>query len=653
MNSRAAMRLHRLSNKQLSLAWIVLAVAIIVLAFGPARALAEGYEMSHVGIEATVNPDGTIYVVEDRTFDFDEPFHNCYWDLSTSTSASELSDLSIQIESAGEVIEGSYQPYTESDSVRVGTSYIIEDRDSVVRVFLDTKKTEGRHTYRVVYTLDGAVARWRDVSELCWKFVADDLDESSNDVTCTIHLPAPENVTLTAGEEVRMWLRHAPLTGEVRAVDADIICTVPSVDRKHFAEVRAIFPESWLSDMERRPDFRRQTVLDEEGAWFDDANHRRNVSVLAYYLGIGGKVLALIGYVYLTVVAHDVFHERDGVFSGEYWRDVPSDHHPAVLESVLLDGRLPSSDAFAATLMSLSDRHILSARHVATHPKGEHFERDRSKDDIEFTLNPDWRSIVGVREEVSRDSSTLTTCPPGSLEIDAMTIDFLFDFIRSTACSFDGKERPEGCVRLSDVRLVELKINYSYRVRWKAWQKRVREIAREEGLVKSGILKSRVAFFVGALTLALPICLWVTAVANGIEEDRVNQMIWWVGAGMFARRVAIPILGLSLTQVISSNLTHEGLEIKARMEALNRWLRDFAALDEAVPSDVTRWNRLLEMSMVLGVSDEVARRLGESMPDVAEDARLSDAYAWCSSGTTGDSLGSRFSSVMSIVGDDV
>ena len=71
----------------------------------------------------------------------------------------------------------------------------------------------------------------------------------------------------------------------------------------------------------------------------------------------------------------------------------------------------------------------------------------------------------------------------------------------------------------------------------------------------------------------------------------------------------------------SKDISDEAIEIKAKLEALRRWLKDFTRLEEAVPRDVVLWNRLLVMAVVLGVADEVIKQLKMAVPEVLERPR--------------------------------
>ena len=68
------------------------AMAALLLALAPRAAEAREYSIDAVNIDLTVNTDGSIGVVEDRTFNFDGSFNGVYWDIATRGPALSTSD---------------------------------------------------------------------------------------------------------------------------------------------------------------------------------------------------------------------------------------------------------------------------------------------------------------------------------------------------------------------------------------------------------------------------------------------------------------------------------------------------------------------------------------------------------------------------------
>lgn len=102
------------------------------------------------------------------------------------------------------------------------------------------------------------------------------------------------------------------------------------------------------------------------------------------------------------------------------------------------------------------------------------------------------------------------------------------------------------------------------------------------------------------------------------------------------------------TSMCMPKLSNNAIEIKAKMEALRRWLLDFTNLDEAIPQDVALWNRLLVMAVVLGVSKQVMEKLAVVAPDVVDDPDFSPTYIWCGAGSGTSALATSMGAGLSM-----
>jgi uncharacterized membrane protein len=109
---------------------------------------------------------------------------------------------------------------------------------------------------------------------------------------------------------------------------------------------------------------------------------------------------------------------------------------------------------------------------------------------------------------------------------------------------------------------------------------------------------------------------------------------WLLGVVLLLLQIA----GLTLSVVAMvkcRDISREAIELKAQLEALRRWLKDFTRLNEAVPRDVVLWNRLLVMAVVLGVADEVIKQLKVAVPELMSDPAFMPTYGWYHDGPSG------------------
>lgn len=298
MRSRLAWPMTYRRFSTFMLAALITTALLAALAFAQ-PALAKSYTMGPLRIAADVRPDGSLYVEEQRTFDFSGDFTFAYWDLDEAGSSG--------IEVIG--VDG-----PNGSFVRTGDPVAIEQRapgtfsvaqeGSLTRVTAYFRAVDERITLTVRYRVIGAVTRWADTGELYWKFIGDLWDLPVHDVEIGISLPTGKE-PIIPGENVRAWA-HGPFEGMVRINDTQgssagpigdtVSVTVPVVPANTFVEARIAFPDTWLSQVSPGETAMLSAILVEEGRLAEEANATRaRARLLAAFVlvgAVGGAVVA-------------------------------------------------------------------------------------------------------------------------------------------------------------------------------------------------------------------------------------------------------------------------------------------------------------------------------------------------------------------------
>lgn len=575
-----------------------LLLAIAVAVGLPARlALADDYSIDQVTIDATVNTDGSVDVIESRVFDFDGSYHGVYWKIPSGYYEGRMVEPTII--TVGEMVSGSFVPFEESYSGDDHT-YQVDDYGSYVRVKLYSAHSYEDATFVIGYSDSNLAARYDDVSELYWKFVSDGWDVESQNVTCTVHLPVPAGKQVEPEENVRAW-GHGPLDATVSFDGNDIVYTVPGVGTSEFAEARITFPDEWLSDTTSMGGTVLQDILAEERAWADEANARRARARMLTYGGAGIEAILTLGSIVASIFAMIRYRRsHKASFDDKYFRDVPSDDHPAVLGALYRDGS-PSGEDFTATLMRLTDMGAIALELVTIESKGM-LGRVKTREDYRLTL-------TSKAEDMEMSY------------IDRRALDVIFKKIGKYAPSRKGEGNSGTSICFSDLEKVAKKHPERYHDSFESWNAEVEaEIATRQ-------------FFKG--TKGKP-----TGRALAITCSVVNIILFSVSVVMliateawqfFVPLILLQVAGCFLSIMVAikcRSISDEAIELRAKLEALRRWLKDFTRLEEAVPRDVVLWNRLLVMAVVLGVADEVIKQLKMIAPEMLESSAMAPTYGW-------------------------
>lgn len=561
----------------------VCALVALALLLLPAAAHADGYSMTQTYISATVEADGSLTVVEGRQFDFDDDINGVFWEINAGTNqqggAAGVDVLSVEEEDTA---------FNKVDSANKGDSgvYTVEQTGDGVRIKVFSPHESGDSAiYYVSYTMTGAVMNWADTAELYWKFVGDGWSADSDDVEMEVYFAnAAAGMAAVKGDNFCAW-GHGPLTGDV-SLDADepmVTYTIPCVHQGEFAEARIAFPSDWVPQLAASGEERMSTILSEEKEWADEANARRaHARMIANALAVLSVVAAVV-FTGTIVMLKLRKRKPKPLFQDEYFRDVPSADHPAVLSALMSWNEVPDQ-AYIATLMKLTDDRVIKLEQATvTKAKKGLLGREKEEQTYRITVTDEaWKAAK--KDGIDRDVLKVffAGVKPDKDGVRSRTFSELEEYASERTTSVGDK--------LED---------YQSTVKGKL---EARELIASDGTVA----------LVAGLVLGIIIVFGILGSLFYTDFADAN-----VGAAMIS--IPVTIVGFVLSCTFR-RYTSEGAEVAARCKALKHWLEDFTRLKEAVPGDLVLWNKLLVMGVALGVSKEVLRQLAEAVPPEVREA---------------------------------
>ena len=564
----------------------VCALVALALLLLPAAAHADGYSMTQTYISATVEADGSLTVVEGRQFDFDDDINGVFWEINTGSNqqggSAGVDVLSVEEEDTA---------FNKVDSANKGDSgvYTVGQSGDGVKIKVFSPHESGDSaTYYVSYTMTGAVMNWADTAELYWKFVGDGWSADSDDVEMEVRFAnAAAGTAAVKGDNFRAW-GHGPLTGDV-SLDEDepmVTYTIPCVHQGEFAEARIAFPSDWVPQLAASGEERMSTILSEEKEWADEANARRaHARMIANALAVLSVVAAVV-FTGIIVVLKLRRRKPKPLFQDEYFRDVPSADHPAVLSALMSWNEVPDQ-AYIATLMKLTDDRVIKLEQAtATKAKKGLLGREKEEQTYRITVTDEaWKAAK--KDGIDRDVLKVffAGVKPDKDGVRSRTFSELEEYASERTTSVGDK--------LED---------YQNTVKGK--------LADSEYVASDGIVAMVFCLVLGILIAFVPVgSIFFT---DGAQAN--------ITAAVISVPIVLVGIGVGLT---FRRFTPEGAEVAARCKALKHWLEDFTRLKEAIPSDLILWNKLLVMGVALGVSKEVLRQLAEAVP---ADLRNSDDF---------------------------
>lgn len=309
--------------RRLAVAIAVVAVALVSLVPFASPAAAKSFRIDRMEVDAVLNPDGSMDVVERFTYVFDGVFN-------VGTRYIEPGDYQVVDMQASE--DGQPLPTLIADP----TSFE-----------WDLGGATGVHTYEVSYTVIGAAQVGPDVGELEWLWVGRDFP-ALGELEVVLTVPGD-------GTGVRAWA-HGPLQGVVEPRGDTILFTVDGVPASTFVEGRVAVPaEAFTVAPEGGP--RLPRILEEEEERANEANAYRD---RLKTLNLASPVVAIAGWIFFILIwarwGNDPKRPDD---IGDYWREVPEDP-PAIVSTMVTWSRQVSPTAFAATVVDLAQRGFLT-----------------------------------------------------------------------------------------------------------------------------------------------------------------------------------------------------------------------------------------------------------------------------------------------------
>ncbi len=599
---------------------------LLSCSFMPAYALADkNYRITDVNIYASLTTDGTLQVRERRTFEFKGSFKGVYWDLPFGNYEDryiEPQDIKVSELATRDAQSGS------------SVSYEVENESTYKHVKVYSAHRNDHATFEISYKLPRVAMRYRDTSVLYWKFVSDGWKKGSNNVTCTIELPCPSGETVREGKNVQAWA-HGPVDGSLAFNSHGIICMVPEVPSHAFAEVRILFPNSWLSAADQVEADKKESILTEERAWAQQTNREREIRLLAprvlQIVLAAFIVLACIVRIMLWISKKRCYRPQ---FSDPYFRDVPSHDHPAVLGYLYYDKDIRPS-ALMASLMRLCDLGVCKLQPCNVMPTAAQSEvSKKDKQSYELIIqkdkdyldtlfqnqDPHYAQCLGLSDIATlrqthaekRNRSVLHV-----LDIDKKAYDFLTSFVKVPKNS--NTDEPVSYVgahvSFADMHALNAsQANASSCAKaYQNWHQSVESAAMYRAFFfarrSSAVSRARVCCWIFIVLATLLVCLSCIGWLSG-------YMVF--DAMLLGELIAVCLVFCGYVYALKSYkaLSQEAIEIRAKLHAFRRWALDFTRLKETIPTDLILWNRLLVLAVVLGVSSNLLKNIHASNPDM-------------------------------------
>ncbi len=533
-----------------------LMMAVLLVGTAP-HGLADKYDhIERVQVRAALTADGSMQVVESRTYDF----HGTYrYAVRTLPIGGHESYRDIHISEDG-------QAYELSDNEQPGT-FTVREKGSELEIRWFFRAGREARTFDVHFTVADLVRRHEDAAVLYYQFMGSAWQEPSRNVSLTI-LPPGE----TSSDDVRAWL-HGPLWAEL-SPDPDGVITAfcELLPKRTFLEVRALYAPGLFRDAASVSGPVRAQIMNDEAAWAEDANRRREAAAQHHEVrrerqALGFKLFPVVGVIgiFIWVLLYRRYGSRPQVMPTPDMAPLPPSDTPPAMVGYLIHSRQVYARDLVATFLDLARRGFVSIREE---------EHDR-------------RTLFGRMKKVKKHYWVLNRTyyrqhAGDLLDYEDALIRFLFD------------ELAQGADEITP-RMIA-KRRRQFRMFFRQWRRQVTAHAKRKEYYNRESLRGRAfSFALGGVMVAASLL----------------ALLYFGSSALVLTGSGILVTFLSLA------IPHRNApaEIEARQwKALGRYLRGYHFRASGQADLLTRFDRYLVSAVVLGLGVKVIRELAVQVP---------------------------------------
>jgi uncharacterized membrane protein len=594
----------------------VLALVLAVLLAGPfaspAGAQDKSFSLPRADVVASVQPDGSVIVTENITYDFIGSFEGGYREIPLKEGMS-VTEVSVSEGGRGYAPGASAELGSSGDPGTYGTA----DLGDAYRIVWHYRASYEERTFTVRYRLSGLAVAYDDVVDVYWQVWGDEWQEPLGSLVATMVLPGDGGKG-----EVKVFGHPASVSGKTSLGPVGISPTliagdVPvsprlvasDVPAGQFVEMRVVFPRELLSSTvgaRVEPGDGLQQIMKEEAA--EARSETRRAWLQAWLVRLQPLVGLLL--VVLSVGAMSFVYLRYGRepkvdYDERYEREPPTNDPPAVIGAIITQKPSVGIREFTATLFDLIRRDVLNAQPVSVKERGLLSEK----------------TLTDLRVDLGSDDSD-------SIEDFARNLITLENFERRVL-NVAERVLSHGSVNLTDFeeRIKDGDDREANRSSYESFRDAVkREVERRDLVERSP------GRWLGpaALVLGLAGAAWFVLSLSGVPVGAlisfiISSFIGFVGAAVVVWVVFRRVFGYADSALGSAmhrmwvRRTPKGALLHARWQAFRRYLNDFSRMEESPPASLALWEQFLVYGIALGVAEQVleAARL-HAPPEIAK-----------------------------------
>ncbi|MGQ9801061.1 MAG: DUF2207 family protein [Candidatus Saccharicenans sp.] len=443
-----------------------------------------------------------------------------------------------------------------------------------------------RKTFHITYRIINGILSYPEISELYWQIIGSEVDRPTARAEVTVHLPKP-----VADRNQLLVFGHGPLSGRSEIIDGQTVRFVATDIAAHqYLEIRLVWPAGMVAGL-RAEGLTIDKIKEEESRFVQETidrvrrareNQARRNELLKK-AGLAWVIWQIIGpllwlgiyFYYWRKIGQD-YRFPD---IAEYFREIPSDLPPALVQVLRREGERPLPVAFTATVFDLATRGYLT------------IEDEPEEKKTLFGSKIKTRTIFQLKKDY-RDDSRLR-------DWEKEVLDLVFNQAGMTA-------EPGSRVSLDQLLHYLKKHPADFQLWFQTWQKKIYQEGRNLGFIEP-------------------------------ESRRLSQIFLIIS--IIIASLTFSLVLFVLTLILSPKLKRRRQDWARENElwkALDRFLHDFSEFKEIPAEAYKLWDKYLVFAILFGQ----ARQLVKVLPRVLGDDRAATA-TWIGSSAAAAGLSNK------------
>lgn len=451
---------------------------------------------------------------------------------------------------------------------------------SCASIFVNTMlagRMSGDVTFVYEYTIKGAITKYSDISELNWRLFT--YAESKVDYA-EINVNLPEN-TFTPSQ-LYVW-GHGLYDGTIEIVANDRVeMTMSDIKDGDFPEFRILmendlFPNIRQNNIVINQAINENVIMAYEADLADQYNLRVTMANILFYASFG-IVAIMLGIGVLVYVKYD--KEYVASFTGDYYRELPSEDTPATLSYLFFMEKIVDETITATLLDLIRKKHITLAYEGA--------DMSASSSDFELLYN----------KEKSRENLTAH---------ETYFLNYIFNQIGNGTKVTTKQIESYGSISESKAKAFQSFL--------KTFVKKAKQEAKSKKYFEVGLSNKR------------KIVLSANLIPLGfIAAALILSLAYHV-------RIVVPLLVSIAIMTLYAGYVYQikkrsvkGNDLFAKWKAFKQFLISFGNMEDYPIPGIVVWEHYLVYATVLGVADQVTEQLQVRLPESELDDKEATFY---------------------------